>query len=321
MRMCNVKTKTAVLIPCYNEEVTIKKVITDFQKTMPWAEIYVYDNNSTDRTAEIALECGANLRFEYKQGKGNVVRSMFRDIEADCYILVDGDDTYPAEDALRLENAVLSGKADMAIGDRLSSTYFEENKRAFHNFGNVLVKKLINFIYKSDVHDIMTGLRAFSYDFVKSFPVMSKGFEIETEMTVFALDNNFKLYETPIDYRDRPSGSESKLNTVKDGTKVLKTIVSLFKNTKPFIFFSILSAIFMIIALVLFIPVFIEYLKTGLVPRIPTLIVSIGMMMFSFLTLNSGITLSVLKRQERQQVERHLTTVKMINNIRGDNNE
>lgn len=321
MRMCNVKTKTAVLIPCYNEEVTIKKVITDFQKTMPWAEIYVYDNNSTDRTAEIALECGANLRFEYKQGKGNVVRSMFRDIEADCYILVDGDDTYPAEDALRLENAVLSGKADMAIGDRLSSTYFEENKRAFHNFGNVLVKKLINFIYKSDVHDIMTGLRAFSYDFVKSFPVMSKGFEIETEMTVFALDNNFKLYETPIDYRDRPSGSESKLNTVKDGTKVLKTIVSLFKNTKPFIFFSILSAIFMIIALVLFIPVFIEYLKTGLVPRIPTLIVSIGMMMFSFLTLNSGITLSVLKRQERQQVERHLTTVKMLNNIRGDNNE
>lgn len=321
MRMCNVKTKTAVLIPCYNEEVTIKKVITDFQKTMPWAEIYVYDNNSTDRTAEIALECGANLRFEYKQGKGNVVRSMFRDIEADCYILVDGDDTYPAEDALRLENAVLSGKADMAIGDRLSSTYFEENKRAFHNFGNVLVKKLINFIYKSDVHDIMTGLRAFSYDFVKSFPVMSKGFEIETEMTVFALDNNFKLYETPIDYRDRPSGSESKLNTVKDGTKVLKTIVSLFKNTKPFIFFSMLSAIFMIIALVLFIPVFIEYLKTGLVPRIPTLIVSIGMMMFSFLTLNSGITLSVLKRQERQQVERHLTTVKMINNIRGDNNE
>ena len=319
--MCNVKTKTAVLIPCYNEEVTIKKVITDFQKTMPWAEIYVYDNNSTDRTAEIALECGANLRFEYKQGKGNVVRSMFRDIEADCYILVDGDDTYPAEDALRLENAVLSGKADMAIGDRLSSTYFEENKRAFHNFGNVLVKKLINFIYKSDVHDIMTGLRAFSYDFVKSFPVMSKGFEIETEMTVFALDNNFKLYETPIDYRDRPSGSESKLNTVKDGTKVLKTIVSLFKNTKPFIFFSILSAIFMIIALVLFIPVFIEYLKTGLVPRIPTLIVSIGMMMFSFLTLNSGITLSVLKRQERQQVERHLTTVKMLNNIRGDNNE
>ncbi len=315
------KTKTAVLIPCYNEEVTIKKVITDFQKTMPWAEIYVYDNNSTDRTAEIALECGANLRFEYKQGKGNVVRSMFRDIEADCYILVDGDDTYPAEDALRLENAVLSGKADMAIGDRLSSTYFEENKRAFHNFGNVLVKKLINFIYKSDVHDIMTGLRAFSYDFVKSFPVMSKGFEIETEMTVFALDNNFKLYETPIDYRDRPSGSESKLNTVKDGTKVLKTIVSLFKNTKPFIFFSMLSAIFMIIALVLFIPVFIEYLKTGLVPRIPTLIVSIGMMMFSFLTLNSGITLSVLKRQERQQVERHLTTVKMINNIRGDNNE
>lgn len=321
MRMCNVKTKTAVLIPCYNEEVTIKKVITDFQKTMPWAEIYVYDNNSTDRTAEIALECGANLCFEYKQGKGNVVRSMFRDIEADCYILVDGDDTYPAEDALRLENAVLSGKADMAIGDRLSSTYFEENKRAFHNFGNVLVKKLINFIYKSDVHDIMTGLRAFSYDFVKSFPVMSKGFEIETEMTVFALDNNFKLYETPIDYRDRPSGSESKLNTVKDGTKVLKTIVSLFKNTKPFIFFSMLSAIFMIIALVLFIPVFIEYLKTGLVPRIPTLIVSIGMMMFSFLTLNSGITLSVLKRQERQQVERHLTTVKMINNIRGDNNE
>lgn len=309
-------SKTVVLIPCYNEEFTIKKVITDFQRDMPWAEIYVYDNNSSDKTAEIAEQCGAIVRHEYKQGKGNVVRSMFRDIDADCYILVDGDDTYPSEDALKLEKAVLEGRADMAIGDRLSSTYFEENDRPFHNFGNVLVRHLINKIYRSDVHDIMTGLRAFSYDFVKSFPILSKGFEIETEMTVFALDNNFKLYEAPIDYRDRPDGSESKLNTYKDGMRVIKTIFSLFKDTKPFVFFSLIAAIFFVLAMILFIPVFVEYLQTGLVPKMPTLMVSVGFMMFSLVSFNSGLTLSVLKRQERQGVERHLTTIRMMNNLR-----
>lgn len=313
------ETKTAVLIPCYNKAPTIKKVITDFQRTMPWAEIYVYDNNSTDGTADIARECGATVRHEYRQGKGNVVRSMFRDIEADCYIMVDGDDTYPSEDALKLEKAVLDGKADMAIGDRLSSTYFEENTRKFHNFGNILVRDLINFIYKSNVHDIMTGARAFSYDFVKTFPIMSKGFEIETEMTVFALDNNFKIYETPIEYRDRPDGSESKLNTYKDGMRVLKTIGRLFKDTKPFLFFSILSAIFFLLSIILFVPVFAEYIRTGLVPRFPTLIVSVGFMMFGLISFNSGITLSVLKKQERESIEHHLTTMRLLKRRENNN--
>lgn len=312
-------SKTAVLIPCYNEAKTIKKVITDFQTDMPWAEIYVYDNNSTDDTYEIAKSCGVNVKHEYRQGKGNVVRSMFRDIDADCYIIVDGDDTYPSSDALKLEKAVLDGKADMAIGDRLSSTYFEENNRKFHNFGNVLVRRLINNIYRSNVKDIMTGLRAFSYDFVKSFPVLSKGFEIETEMTVFALDNNFKLYETPIDYRDRPAGSESKLNTYKDGFRVIKTIFSLFKDTKPLAFFSMVSALFLIVSLAMFIPVLIEYFQTGLVPRMPTLLVSVGFMIFSLVSFNSGVTLSVLKRQERQSVERHLTMLNLNN--KGDKYE
>lgn len=303
---------TAILIPCYNEEPTIEKVINDFKHCFPNAEIYVYDNNSTDKTAEIATACGATVRHEYRQGKGNVVRTMFRDIEADCYIIVDGDDTYNCEDMIKLQDAVLSGKADMAIGDRLSSTYFEENKRRFHNFGNVLVRNLINTIYHSNINDIMTGARAFSRDFVKTFPIMSKKFEIETEMTVFALDNNFKIYETPIGYRDRSEGSESKLNTYKDGLSVLNTISRLFKDTKPFLFFTVLSAIFFILSLILFIPVFTEYLKTGLVPRFPTLIVSVGFMMFGLVSFNSGITLSVLKKQERENIEHHLTTIRIL---------
>lgn len=306
------KQTTAILIPCYNEEPTIEKVINDFKHCFPNAEIYVYDNNSTDKTAEIATACGATVRHEYRQGKGNVVRTMFRDIEADCYIIVDGDDTYNCEDMIKLQDAVLSGKADMAIGDRLSSTYFEENKRRFHNFGNVLVRNLINTIYHSNINDIMTGARAFSRDFVKTFPIMSKKFEIETEMTVFALDNNFKIYETPIGYRDRPEGSESKLNTYKDGLSVLNTISRLFKDTKPFLFFTVLSAIFFILSLILFIPVFTEYLKTGLVPRFPTLIVSVGFMMFGLVSFNSGITLSVLKKQERENIEHHLTTIRIL---------
>lgn len=309
-------SRTAILIPCYNEECTIAKVISDFQQDMPWADIYVYDNNSTDNTAQIAKDCGAIVRHEYKQGKGNVVRSMFRDIEADCYIMVDGDDTYPSHNAIALERAVLDGRADMAIGDRLSSTYFEENNRRFHNVGNMLVRDMINMIYGSKVHDIMTGLRAFSYDFVKSFPVLSKGFEIETEMTVFALDNNFKIYEEPIDYRDRPEGSVSKLNTYKDGIRVITTILSLFKDTKPLLFFSSVAAVVMVLALALFVPVLIEYFDTGLVPRMPSLMVSVGLMIFSLMSFNSGVTLSVLKRQERQEVERHLTTIRMMNNMR-----
>lgn len=303
---------TAILIPCYNEELTIEKVINDFKHYFPNAKIYVYDNNSTDKTAEIAAACGVTVRREYRQGKGNVVRTMFRDIEADCYIIVDGDNTYNCEDMIKLQDAVLSGKADMAIGDRLSSTYFEENKRRFHNFGNVLVRNLINTIYHSNINDIMTGARAFSRDFVKTFPIMSKKFEIETEMTVFALDNNFKIYETPIGYRDRPEGSESKLNTYKDGFSVLNTISRLFKDTKPFLFFTVLSAIFFMLSLILFIPVFTEYLKTGLVPRFPTLIVSVGFMMFGLVSFNSGITLSVLKKQERENIEHHLTTIRIL---------
>ena len=235
--------KIAVLIPCYNEEMTIGKVIDDFHRVCPDADVYVYNNNSTDATAAIAAAKGAIVREEYRQGKGNVIRSMFRDIDADCYIMVDGDDTYPAEDAWQAAQMVLKGQADMCIGDRLSSTYFVENKRAFHNMGNRMVRFLINWIFRSDIHDIMTGCRAFSPLFVKSYPVISSGFEIETEMTIHALDKNMVIQEIPIRYRDRPDGSESKLNTYSDGIRVICTILSLFKNYRPFQFFSLLSLI------------------------------------------------------------------------------
>ena len=228
------KSKIAVLIPCYNESKTVAKVVKDYKKVLPEADIYVYDNNSTDGTDKIAKKAGAIVKYEYRQGKGNVIRSMFRDITADCYLMIDGDDTYPAEDARKMCDLVLSGKADMVIGDRLSSTYFTENKRKFHNFGNRIVRLLINKLFKNNVKDIMTGYRAFSYEFVKSFPVLSKGFEIETEMTIHSIDKNFKLVEVPVNYRDRPKGSVSKLNTYSDGFKVLKTIATLFKEYKPF---------------------------------------------------------------------------------------
>jgi glycosyltransferase involved in cell wall biosynthesis len=247
--------KIAVLIPCYNESKTIEKVIKDYKKELPEADIYVYDNNSSDGTDKIAIKAGAIVKYEYKQGKGNVIRSMFRDIDADCYLMIDGDDTYPAEDAKKICEPVLEGRADMVIGDRLSSTYFEENKRPFHNFGNVLVRGLINSLFKSKVKDIMTGYRAFSYDFVKTFPILSKGFEIETEMTIHALDKNMGLKEIPIEYRDRPEGSVSKLNTVSDGIKVLKTIATLFKEYKPALFFNIISLLCLLISIVLGIPV------------------------------------------------------------------
>ena len=301
--------KTAVLIPCYNEAKTIGRVVADFKEKMPHADIYVYDNNSTDNTAELAEQAGAIVRYEHKQGKGNVVRTMFREVNADCYVMVDGDDTYPADFGPRLEQLVLSGKADMAVGDRLSSTYFTENKRPFHNFGNVLVRRMINFLFRAKLNDIMTGARAFSKDFVKSFPVISKGFEIETEMTIFALDNNFAIKEVPIAYQDRPQGSESKLNTYSDGLKVLKTIVNLFKDTKPLAFFSILSLILLLISFGFFLPILIQFVQTGIVDKFPTLIVISALTVIALLNFFCGVILSVLKKQHRQNFERQLTVL------------
>lgn len=295
--------KIAVLIPCYNEAKTIEKVIKDYKKVLPKADIYVYDNNSTDDTANIAISAGAIVRHEYRQGKGNVIRSMFRDIDADCYLMIDGDDTYPAENAKDMCDLVLDEKADMVIGDRLSSTYFKENKRPFHNFGNKIVRFLINKLFNNNIKDIMTGYRAFSNDFVKNFPVLSKGFEIETEMTIHAVDKNFKIVEIPVTYRDRPEGSVSKLNTYSDGIKVLKTIATLFKEYKPMSFFGIIALILFIIASILFIPVFNNYLDTGLVGRFPTLIVSGFIYISSILSLIVGIMLQVIVKKHKQIYE------------------
>ena len=297
------KSKIAVLIPCYNESKTIEKVVKDYKKALPEADIYVYDNNSKDGTDKIAEKAGAIVRYEHRQGKGNVIRTMFRDIDADCYLMIDGDDTYPAENAREMCDQVLSGKADMVIGDRLSSTYFTENKRPFHNFGNVLVRKLINWIFKNKVNDIMTGYRAFSYEFVKGFPVLSKGFEIETEMTIHAVDKNFKLVEMPVQYRDRPEGSVSKLNTYSDGFKVLKTIATLFKEYRPSLFFNIVAALFLIIGFVLGIPVFIDYFKTGLVERFPSLIVACFSLTIALLLWITGMILQVIVKKEKQRYE------------------
>ena len=301
--------KIAVLIPCYNESKTIKKVVEDYKKALPEADIYVYDNNSSDHTDEIAREAGAIVRYEYRQGKGNVIRSMFKDIEADCYLMIDGDDTYPAENAREMCDLVLDKKVDMVIGDRLSSTYFTENKRPFHNFGNRLVRGLINFLFESNVRDIMTGYRAFSYEFVKTFPVLSKGFEIETEMTIHALDKNFLLEEVKVGYRDRPAGSVSKLNTYRDGFRVLKTIGRLFKEYKPTIFFSLLSLLFLIISIVFGIPVFAEYFKIGLLPRYPTLIFSGFMLMIALVLFACGVILEVVVKKHRQLFELMLINV------------
>ena len=295
--------KIAVLIPCYNESKTIEKVVKDYKKALPDATIYVYDNNSTDGTDKIAKEAGAVVRYEYKQGKGNVVRSMFRQIEAECYLMIDGDDTYPAENAKEMCNLILEKKADMVIGDRLSSTYFTENKRPFHNLGNRLVRSSINFLFKNNVKDIMTGYRAFSYEFVKGFPVLSKGFEIETEMTIHAVDKNYKLVEVPVNYKDRPEGSVSKLNTYKDGAKVLKTIAVLFKEYKPAAFFDIIALLFLILALVLGIPVVTEFYRTGLVPRFPTLIVASIFLVISLLLWITGVILQVIVKKHKQLYE------------------
>ena len=304
--------KIAVLIPCYNESRTIEKVVTDFKRVLPEATIYVYDNNSTDGTDELARGAGATVRYEYRQGKGNVLRRMFRDIDAECYIITDGDDTYPAESAREMADQVLERRVDMVVGDRLSSTYFTENKRPFHNFGNSLVRKSINTLFKNDIKDIMTGYRAFSYEFVKTFPVLSKGFEIETEMSIHALDKNFKLVEIPVGYRDRPEGSVSKLNTFSDGFKVLRTIARLFRDYKPFAFFGWLGLICFAIATAFFAPVLSGYLATGMVPKFPTLIACSGLYVISFLLWISGVILEVITKKHRQLFELYLNQLSIL---------
>lgn len=298
--------KIAVLIPCYNEEMTIYKVVSDFRRVLPEAVVYVYDNNSKDRTVEEALRAGAVVRREYKQGKGNVIRRMFREIDAQCYVMTDGDDTYPAEDAPEMVRMVLERGSDMVVGDRLSSTYFTENKRPFHNFGNSLVRKMINVIFHTDIKDIMTGYRAFSYSFVKSFPVISKGFEIETEMSIHAVDKNMLVENVVIGYRDRPQGSESKLNTISDGTKVLRTIVRLFRDYKPMSFFGILAGMLAVLAIAFFIPVFVEYTKTGLVSRFPTLFMCGFTMLAAIQAFFAGMILQTMKMKNLQDFEMEL---------------
>ena len=296
----------AVLIPCYNESRTVEKVVKDFQQALPEAVIYVYDNNSTDGTDEIAKRAGAVVRYEYRQGKGNVIRRMFREIDAKCYIMTDGDDTYPAEEARKLCEAVLERNADMVVGDRLSSSYFEENKRPFHNFGNSLVRAAINSMFKSDIRDIMTGYRAFSYQFVKSFPVLSKGFEIETEMSIHAIDKNMHVENVVIQYRDRPEGSESKLNTFVDGMKVIMTILRLYKNYKPMQFFTLIAFILSLISTVFLAPVLGDYFDTGLVERFPTLFVCCFVYLSAIQAFFAGIMLSTMKQKNRQDYELYL---------------
>ena len=296
----------AVLIPCYNEAKTIAKVVRDYRAALPEADIYVYDNNSTDHTDDIAREAGAIVRYEYRQGKGNVIRSMFREIDADCYLMIDGDDTYPAENAREMVNLVLERKVDMVVGDRLSATYYTENKRPFHNLGNWLVKGLVNTIFKGSVSDIRSGYRAVSYQFVKSFPVLSKGFEIETEMTIHALDKNLSVQSVQVEYRDRPADSPSKLNTYSDGMKVLRTIVRLYKEYRPMSFFGLLAALMALVSVILFIPIFAEYLHTGLVPRFPTLIVCGVMGTMALLLWVCGLILDTVAKKHRQLFEINL---------------
>ena len=295
--------KIAVLIPCYNEEKTIGKVVQDFHSVLPEAKIYVYDNNSTDKTVKIAKKEGAIVRHEYRQGKGNVVRRMFRDIDAECYLMVDGDDTYSAKDAKKMSELILNDKADMVIGDRLSGNYFKENKRLFHNFGNKFVRFLINKLFHTHINDIMTGYRAFNKKFVKGFPVLSKGFEIETEMSIHAIDKNYHYVEVPIGYKDRKADSISKLNTYSDGIRVIKTIGILFKEYKPFLFFGLFALIFFILAMIFGTSVVIEFYETGLVPRFPTLIVASIFLVISLLLWVTGIILEVIAKKQKETYE------------------
>lgn len=295
--------KIAVLIPCYNEALTIAKVVEDWKTALPEATVYVYDNNSTDDTAKIARQAGAVVRHEYQQGKGNVIRRMFREVDAEVYLMVDGDDTYGADHARQMVELVQNRQSDMVVGDRLSSTYFTENKRLFHNFGNTLVRFAINTLFRSNVRDVMTGCRAFSFEFVKTFPVLSAGFEIETEMTIHALDKNMKIDHVVIPYRDRPAGSVSKLNTVRDGLKVLRTILNLHKNYKPSSFFGIISAVLVLLAAIFFIPIFVTYLRTGLVPNFPTLIVCGFTVMAALLSFFTGLQLQNAVKKNKQDFE------------------
>ena len=315
------KDRVAVLIPCYNESKTIEKVVMDFQRVLPEATIYVYDNNSTDGTAEIAARAGAVVRVERMQGKGNVIRRMFREIDADCYVMTDGDDTYPAENAPELVRLVLEEQADMVVGDRLSSTYFTENKRPFHNFGNGLVRGSINCLFGSDIKDIMTGYRAFSYAFVKTYPVLSKGFEIETDMSIHAITRNMLVRNVVIDYRDRPEGSVSKLNTYSDGAKVLFTIAKLYKNYKPFAFFGWIALILMMLSLVFFAPILMEFFATGLVPRFPTLIVCVMTMLAALQLFVAGVILSTLQEKDKRDFEYKLQEVQQTYVALCDNGE
>ena len=303
------KDRVAVLIPCYNESKTIEKVVRDFRRALPDAAIYVYDNNSSDGTAEIAANAGAIVRRERMQGKGNVIRRMFREIDADCYVMTDGDDTYPAENAPELVRLVLEEQADMVVGDRLSSTYFTENKRPFHNVGNSLVRASINMLFRSEIKDIMTGYRAFSYAFVKTYPVLSRGFEIETDMSIHAINRNMLVRNVVIDYRDRPDGSVSKLNTYSDGAKVLLTIARLFKNYRPFAFFGILSLVLVLLSAGFMVPVLSEFLATGLVPRFPTLIVCAVTLLAALLLFISGLILSTLQEKDKRDFEFQLQQV------------
>ncbi len=308
--------RIAVLIPCFNEGKTIGKVVADFRRVLPDSVVYVYDNNSTDGTDEIARKAGAVVRYEYRQGKGNVMRRMFQEVDALCYLIVDGDDTYPAEAAHEMAERILEKKVDMVVGDRLSSTYFTENKRLFHNFGNTLVRKSVNALFGADIKDIMTGYRAFSYRFVKTFPILSKGFEIETEMTIHAVDKNLFVDNVVVDYRDRPAGSQSKLNTLSDGAKVLRTMLRLFRTYRPGQFFGILSIILAVLSLSFFLPVFLDWTKTGKVERFPTLIVCCFVLMAAIQSFFSGMILKTIYSKNRQDFEIELYRVENELNAR-----
>ena len=308
--------KIAVLIPCYNESKTIEKVVKDFKKVLPEAVIYVYDNNSTDHTDEIAREAGAVVRYEYQQGKGNVIRRMFREIDAECYVMADGDDTYPAEFAPEMVEKVLNKKVDMVIGDRLSSTYFTENKRPFHNFGNSLVRKAINVMFKTEIKDIMTGYRVFNKRFVKNMPVLSPKFEIETEMSLYALDKKYIIKEIPIIYRDRPEGSSSKLNTISDGIKVVKTIARMFKDYKPFRFFGAIALIFFMLGLAVGIPVLVEFFNTHFITKVPSAILATGFMGLAAVAFQCAIILDTITRQHRENYELNLLRYEQIENLK-----
>ena len=301
--------KIAVLIPCYNEEKTVEKVVADVRSALPEATVYVYDNNSTDRTAQLALKAGAVVRQEFAQGKGNVIRRMFREIDAQCYLMIDGDDTYPLDCAREMVNRVLERHADMVVGDRLSSTYFTENKRPFHNFGNSLMRTCINQLFRTDIKDIMTGYRAFSYEFVKTFPVFSTGFEIETEMTIHAVNYHMQVENVIVEYRDRPEGSVSKLNTYSDGMRVIRKMLQLYKNYKPMKCFGLAAMVLILVAVILFVPILGEYVATGLVPRFPTLIVCGFLVMAAIQAIFSGMVLDVQVAKDRRDFEYRLNRV------------